>query len=111
MPSMIRRAFAVGTILCVLIGLGMSAAAVVSTADDKSEAGKGGINAAKVDESRQQAIDFLRTTQSDDGSWTSPTAPGITGLVTMAILKSGLPPTDPLAEKALKHLATFVQDD
>lgn len=97
-------------VLFALIALG-TATAVVSNADDKSEGGKSAINLAKVDAARQQAIDFLRTTQSDDGSWTSPTAPGITGLVTTAVLKSGLAPTDPMAEKALKHLATFVQDD
>jgi squalene-hopene/tetraprenyl-beta-curcumene cyclase len=66
---------------------------------------------AKIADSRAAAIEFLRTTQADDGSWTSPTAPGITGLVTTALLKSGVPPTDPMAEKALKHLSTFIQSD
>jgi squalene-hopene/tetraprenyl-beta-curcumene cyclase len=60
---------------------------------------------------REAAIEFLRTTQRDDGSWTLPTAPGITGLVTTALLKSGVKPSDPMAEMALKHLSTFIQSD
>jgi squalene-hopene/tetraprenyl-beta-curcumene cyclase len=64
-----------------------------------------------VESNRQAAIEFLRTTQRDDGSWTLPTAPGITGLVTTALLKSGVKPSDPMAEKALQHLSTFIQSD
>jgi len=77
-----------------------------SAADDKT-----GIDQAKVAEARQQAIEFLRTTQSDDGSWTSATAPGISGLVTTGLLTGGVDPADPMIEKALKHLKTFVQED
>jgi squalene-hopene/tetraprenyl-beta-curcumene cyclase len=69
------------------------------------------IDAARVAKSRMQAIEFLRATQAEDGSWTSPTAPGISGLMTAALLKSGVAPADPLAAKALQHLLTFVQED
>ena len=60
---------------------------------------------------RKRAINFLRTSQSDDGSWTSPTAPGITALAATALSKSGLPPTDSTLARSLDHLQTFIQKD
>lgn len=65
----------------------------------------------KLKSARGRAIEFLRTTQQADGCWTSATAPGITGLVTTAILRSGVEPGDPMARKALEHLTTFIQSD
>ena len=65
----------------------------------------------KVAQAREGAIDFLKTTQREDGSWTSPTSPGISGLVTTGLLRAGLKPSDPVAKKALQHLSTFVQAD
>ncbi len=70
-----------------------------------------GIDRARVDRARRQAIEFLRTTQADDGSWTSSMAPGISGLVATGLLKGGVEPSDPMIEKALKHLQSFVQED
>src|SRR5262245_7796722 len=70
-----------------------------------------GVNAAKLKAARAHAIDFLRTTQADDGSWTTNQSPGISGLVTTALLRSGVPADDPMIEKALKHLAGFIQPD
>ncbi|MBS0266509.1 MAG: terpene cyclase/mutase family protein [Planctomycetes bacterium] len=67
--------------------------------------------AAKVAEARQAAIAFLRTTQADEGSWTSPTAAGISGLITTALLKAGVEPSDPMLQKALKNLESFIQSD
>jgi squalene-hopene/tetraprenyl-beta-curcumene cyclase len=82
-----------------------------SRAQDKSVTSAPSIDRAKVDAARREATEFLRITQLDDGAWTSPTAPGVSGLITWALLKSGVGPRDPMLEKALKHLATFVQDD
>lgn len=62
-------------------------------------------------EVRQKAINYLKTKQSDDGSWTSPNAPGISGLIVDALMRSGLKPDDPTVKKGLKHLETFVQPD
>ncbi len=60
---------------------------------------------------RQRAITYLRTTQDPGGWWSSPMAPGITALVTTALLRSGLGPDDPTVARALKHLEQFVQRD
>ncbi|GAB4142571.1 MAG: terpene cyclase/mutase family protein [Planctomycetaceae bacterium] len=71
----------------------------------------GGPDAAKLKATRTAAINFLKTTQADDGSWTTPKAVGITALVTTALLRSGVPANDPTVAKALKHLSTFIQKD
>jgi len=70
-----------------------------------------GPKADELAKSRQRAVNFLKTTQFNDGSWTSPTQPGISGLVTFALLQSGVPTSDPVAEKALQHFESFIQPD
>ncbi len=80
--------------------------AIGNAAEEKS-----GIDSAKVAAARKNAVDFLRTSQRDDGSWTVENAPGISGLVTWSLLRAGLPASDPMLEKSLKYLATFVQED
>lgn len=60
---------------------------------------------------RTKAINFLKTAQGPDGSWTSPEAPGISGLVAYSLLVSGVKPDDPAMAKALKHLESFQQPD
>jgi len=54
---------------------------------------------------------YLRTTQADDGTWTSPKAVGITGLIVAALLESGLPPSDAMVAKGLKALEQQIQKD
>ncbi len=58
-----------------------------------------------------RAVNFLRTTQSDDGSWTAATQPGITALVTTSLLESGLTVDDPTITRAMQHLEGYIQDD
>ena len=70
-----------------------------------------GPDAGQLAKSRLRGANFLKTTQAADGSWTSPESPGISGLVTFSMLQSGIPAKDPVVEKALKHLETFIQPD
>ena len=50
-----------------------------------------GVAPQLLQQTRRRAIDYLRNSQADDGSWTTPTAPGITALVVTAALRTGLP--------------------
>ena len=68
-------------------------------------------DAAQIEKSRRLAVEFLRTSQSEDGSWTDNQSPGITALVTAALLRSGAKTEDPMVQKALAFLTTFVRDD
>ncbi len=60
---------------------------------------------------RAKGLDYLRTKQSEDGSWTSPAAPGISGLILIALLQNGLVADDPTVKKGMKHLESFIQPD
>lgn len=62
-------------------------------------------------ETMSKGIAFLKTSQADDGSWTSPSAPGISGLAAYSLLEAGVSVDDPTVQKALKHLESFIQED
>ncbi len=59
----------------------------------------------------ERGVGYLRLSQATDGSWTSNNAPGIAGLCTFALLRSGLGPDDPTVAKGLKHLESFIRSD
>lgn len=70
-----------------------------------------GPNAETLAKAKARGIDFLKTSQSNDGSWATPVSPAVTGLVTFSLLQNGVPETDPVVVKALKHIESFVQPD
>jgi len=70
-----------------------------------------GPDAKALQESRERGVNFLRTTQADDGSWTQPDAVGITALATTSLLRTGLEVDDPTVSKALANLESFIHDD
>lgn len=100
----------------LLAGLAVCFSAGASTASgapqDKSTAAKPiGPSAEKLKQIRSRGINYLRTTQSKDGSWTTPNAVGINGLIAYALLRSGVPADDPSVAKVLKHLKSFAKPD
>ena len=58
-----------------------------------------------------RAIGFLQSAQAPDGSYAAAAGPGVTAVVTAAILRNGRSPSDPLVAKSLKYLEGFVQPD
>lgn len=66
----------------------------------------------KYEQMVTRAIGFLATKgQASDGSYNAAAGPGVTALVTAAILRHGRSPSDPLVAKSLKYLESFVGDD
>src|SRR3954454_44895 len=56
-----------------------------------------------------RAVKFLRPRQDAKGGWSTQREPGITALVTTAVLRSGeVTPGDPMVTKALKYLEGFI---
>lgn len=97
---------------CVMFLLCLSGfAPSESVAKAADQPAKLGPDKALLQKARNKAADFLRSSQNDDGSWTSAKAPGITALVTTGLLQSGIPADDPMVAKALKHIEGFVQQD
>ena len=70
-----------------------------------------GADSADAREMRERGVNFLRTTQADDGSWTNNTQPGISALCVYGLLRSDVPADDPTVAKGLKHLLSFAQED
>jgi len=64
-----------------------------------------------IKELQSKGIQFLRNSQSEDGSWTVSEAPGPSGLATISLLRSGLTKDDSTVKKALAHLETFIRPD
>ena len=64
-----------------------------------------------VQSARQRGIDFLRTTQNDEGGWTSPEPLGITAIAAVALLDSGLTPDDPAVARALDYIVSNAKPD
>ncbi|HLQ46946.1 MAG TPA: prenyltransferase/squalene oxidase repeat-containing protein [Planctomycetaceae bacterium] len=60
---------------------------------------------------REKAVNFLKTTQSDDGSWTSKTQPGITAMVCFGLESAGVKGDDATLQKGLQHLLSYLQKD
>ena len=57
-----------------------------------------------------RAIGFLQTKGQDtEGAYAKYAGPGVTAIVTTAILRNGRTPNDPLVAKSLKYLERFVQ--
>ena len=66
--------------------------------------------ARQLDQTMARAIQFLQTkAQSPDGSYSSQVGPGVTALITTAVLKHGRQPSEPIVAKSLKYLEGFVQ--
>jgi squalene-hopene/tetraprenyl-beta-curcumene cyclase len=69
------------------------------------------VDQQQVDASIQKGVQFLKTTQADDGSWTSPSSLGITALVTHALLVSDVPVTDSAVQRGLKRVEQAIRPD
>lgn len=95
----------------IAAGLLVHATAISAAAPPDAKQVTAGPNPELLKKTRQRAVNFLRNSQADDGSWTVPNAPGITGLVTAALLHNGLAADDPMVARALKQLSGFVQKD
>ena len=60
----------------------------------------------------ERAIRYLQTKgQAADGSYAAYSGPGVTALVTTAVLRHGRTPNDPLVARSLKYLEGFVRRD
>jgi squalene-hopene/tetraprenyl-beta-curcumene cyclase len=65
-----------------------------------------------VQQSASKAIEFLKTKgQAEDGAFTSVAGTGVTSIAAYAMLRNGLPSTDPAVAKAVKWVLDHQQKD
>ena len=101
--SVDRRAFL--TTLAALGGAGVLRSLPALAAD------KVGPDAKLLKSVREKGVNFLKTTQGEDGSWTSATQPGITAMACFGLVSAGSKVDDPTLQKGLKHLLGYLQKD
>jgi squalene-hopene/tetraprenyl-beta-curcumene cyclase len=70
-----------------------------------------GPDRAAYQQAVSRGIEYLQGAQSNDGSYSSHAGPGVTAIVTTALLRHGRTPSDPLVARSLKYLEGFVHDD
>jgi squalene-hopene/tetraprenyl-beta-curcumene cyclase len=59
-----------------------------------------------------KAINYLKANgQAEDGSFSASSGPGVTALITTALMKNGRSPDDPFVAKCIKYLEQFIQED
>src|SRR4051812_31163511 len=68
------------------------------------EAPSSKVDHAKINEAINEATDFLKHAQANDGSFSASSGPGVTAIVGAALMRSGRGPQDPVVAKALKYL-------
>jgi squalene-hopene/tetraprenyl-beta-curcumene cyclase len=102
---MIRRSFLPLSLPVILL-----VTAVPTGADDPETTS--GVDAGTFGQAVDRAIRYLETKgQALDGSYSGQAGPGVTALVTTAIMRHGRTPTDPLVARSLKYLEGFVRED
>src|SRR5262245_60179002 len=101
-----QRQFGLRFLLAAACLVPMILAEVLRAADDSKAPG---VDAKVLEQTVNKAIEHLRRTQAEDGSWNKATGPAVTALVTTGIIRSGRSVDDPLVAKALKYMEKFVQ--
>ncbi|QDT30108.1 hypothetical protein Enr10x_54680 [Gimesia panareensis] len=94
-----------------IVGIWAVAWAAITSVSHAAEESAQSVDQKKLKKIQQAGINYLKNSQLDDGLWTTETVPGISALVTTALLESGVPASDPVAAKALKRLEGYVQKD
>jgi squalene-hopene/tetraprenyl-beta-curcumene cyclase len=76
-----------------------------------SQGGAAEPEVAAIHAARDKGIAFLKTTQAEDGTWSSSQATGVTALVAYSLLTAGVPADDPVLAKTLTLLEKLAQQD
>ncbi|NQV29144.1 MAG: terpene cyclase/mutase family protein [Rhodopirellula sp.] len=77
----------------------------MAMAEDKAS------TSSSLNDVRARAVQFLKLTQSADGTWTTANVPGITALCLTSLLQNGVPADDPVVARGLKFLTELVRDN
>src|SRR3972149_6378180 len=98
-------AFVVGMSVCLV---SLVPSLVAAATGDQERIGP---DRAAYQQAVGRAIGYLQQAQARDGSYSSQVGPGVTAIVTTALLRHGRTPNDPLVTRSLKYLEGFVHED
>ncbi|MCE9525274.1 MAG: terpene cyclase/mutase family protein [Planctomycetales bacterium] len=92
---------------CVLAAIAAAIAAASLQAEEPAK-----VDAKTYEQMVTKGIDYLTMKgQAPDGSYSAQAGPGVTALITTAILRARRSPDDPVVAKSLKYLEGFVRED
>lgn len=92
-----------GAVFCSFSGDAVLHAQIVQLSDKQNN---------QFDAMRSKAVAYLQNIgQAEDGSFSGESGPGITSIVTVALLRNGVTAADPAVAKALKYLLGFRRPD
>ena len=95
--------FGAGTILLFMANAG--------SAQQDNDESKKQIDRDTYERMVSSGINFLKSNQATDGSFSGNAGTGVTSLVTTALLKNGVPASDPTIKKSLAYLEKFVKEN
>jgi squalene-hopene/tetraprenyl-beta-curcumene cyclase len=94
------------------VGIGLLILALTGAVRGADESPSALLDPAAYVKAVDRAIDYLQNkAQAPDGSYSKQAGPGVTAIVTAALLRHGRTPNDPVVAKGLKYLEGFVQPD
>ncbi len=97
------KIFVLGILVISLCGTAVLHAQTVQLSDKQNN---------QLDAMQRKAIAYLQDIgQAADGSFSGEAGPGITSIVTVALLRNGVPVADPAVAKALNYLSGFRRPD
>jgi len=72
----------------------------------------GSVDARLYEQVTAKALNYLKSQgQAEDGSFSAHSGPGVTALITTALMKNGLSPDDPAVARSLRYLEQFIRED
>lgn len=94
-------------IACVLLGTVTAVVAALSFADEPAK--KNGSDPKEWDRTVERAINFLKTSQDEEGSWSGKKSPGVTGVVLTGLLQTGkVGSDDPMVARGLHFVESLI---
>jgi squalene-hopene/tetraprenyl-beta-curcumene cyclase len=99
----VLKIFVLGTLVISLCGEAVLHAQTVQLSDKQNN---------QLDAMKSKAVAYLQDIgQAEDGSFSGESGPGITSIVTVALLRNGVTAEDPAVVKALNYLSGFSRPD
>jgi squalene-hopene/tetraprenyl-beta-curcumene cyclase len=99
----VLKIFVLGTLVISLCGEAVLHAQTVQLSDKQNN---------QLDAMKSKAVAYLQDIgQAEDGSFSGEAGPGITSIVTVALLRNGVTVEDPAVVKALNYLSGFRRPD
>ena len=91
-----------------VVALAMAGAPLLAVAN---QAPAKGLSKARLQEVVGRGVAYFQQAQADDGAWSASSGPGITAIVSSALLRSGRTVEDPMVARALKYLEGHRRED